>query len=86
MVAFKSNLYGLPIVEVKKQYKILSLANIRDYNDCLFLYKLLNGTINSPELLNLISIRAPQVVGLILEKTHYFILYPVNVILLPIDP
>jgi hypothetical protein len=38
MIAFKSNLHGLPIVEVERQYKIFPLANILDYNDCLFLY------------------------------------------------
>lgn len=57
-IAFKLNLSGVPIAEVEKHYKISPIGNRRDYNNCLFLYMLLNETINCPELLNIIDIRA----------------------------
>jgi len=54
----------IPIIaDVQKQCKISHLGNKRDYNDCLFhiCTKLLNGTVNCPELLNVNGLRAPPV-------------------------
>jgi len=58
MIVFKLNLCSLPISEVKHQCKISPLSRRHDYFDSLFLYKLLNGTVNCPELLSLIGLRA----------------------------
>jgi len=88
MIAFKLNVCGLPIADVEKQYKISPLSNRRDYNDCLFLYKLLNGTIICPVLLSLIGIRAPPVntrhnnlFNIAPSKRNFVIHSPINRIL-----
>lgn len=61
MIAFKLNLCGLSIGKIEKQCKKFPLENERDYSDCLFSYKLLNGTVHCLELLSLIGFRTPPV-------------------------
>lgn len=61
MIAFKLNLHGQPISHVENQYEISPLANRRDYKDCLFSCKLLYGTVNCSELLNLAGFKVLSV-------------------------
>jgi len=61
MIAFKLNVCSLHITEVENQCKLSPLGRSLKYFDCLFLYKLLNGTVNCPELLSRIGLKDPSV-------------------------
>ncbi|VVC31362.1 Hypothetical protein CINCED_3A013113, partial [Cinara cedri] len=60
MIAHKINLAGYPTSVIERQCSMNSLQSRRNFIDILFVHRLLNGSIDCPDLLQKIYFNVPQ--------------------------
>lgn len=61
MIDFKLNMSCLPILDIENHVRICHLSTRRDKIGSLFIYKLLNNSINCPEFLVETSSKVPSI-------------------------
>lgn len=60
-IAYKINMSGCSITDVEKRFNLVSLQARRKFIDVSFIFKMLNGMIECPEILEKIGIRVPSI-------------------------